>query len=70
MINKEIYFSLETKKILQELPKVDVKREDSGVEKELLQDPRARLERSAARSVQSEILDQGRKRFLTAEEFH
>ena len=40
MINKEIYFSLETKEILQELPKVDVKREDSGVEKELLQDPR------------------------------
>ena len=38
--NKEIYFSLETEKILQELAKVALKREDSVVEKELLQDPR------------------------------
>ena len=36
--NKEIYFSLEAEKILQELAKVAMKREDSGVIKELQQE--------------------------------
>lgn len=36
--NKEIYFSLEAEKILQDLAKVALKREDSGLEKELLSD--------------------------------
>ena len=40
--NKEIYFSLEAEKILQELAKVAMKREDSGVEKELLNDTKER----------------------------
>lgn len=36
--NKEIYFSLEAEKILQELTKIALKRDDSIVEKELLQE--------------------------------
>jgi hypothetical protein len=34
--NKEIYFSMEAEKILQELAKVALRREDSGVERELM----------------------------------
>ena len=44
--NKEIYFSLEAEKILQELAKVALKREDSGLEKELLlSDPKDKDQR-------------------------
>jgi hypothetical protein len=38
--NKEIYFSLEAEKILQELAKIALKRDDSILEKELLQEAR------------------------------
>ena len=61
--NKEIYFSLETEKILQELAKVALRREDSGVERELLQDNREfrthRAELSPVRNIGSRADDGG-----------
>lgn len=45
--NKEIYFSLEAEKILQELAKIALRREDSGIEKELLQETKERESRPA-----------------------